>query len=222
MTNSNKVYCSYGYTGESNWITPLGFEITHTIEEADVAIFGGGKDVDPGFYGEKRGPNTDSPSNRDKQEKLDFETVQALRKEGKKIKSVGICRGGQLLCALSQGKLIQDVSNHHGRHIIITMDKKELNVNSIHHQMMFPYDLDPKDYEILATVKKNLSSHYTNGFNKPIYVPEGFLEPEIIHFKNTDSLAIQFHPEMMFRNESYSESNKWMQELFMKFYNNTL
>lgn len=129
---------------------------------------------------------------------------------------------GQLLCALSRGKLIQDVNNHFGKHKIVTFDKKDLDVNSIHHQMMFPYDLDASEYTVLATVNDNRSSHYTNGFNKPVWVPQGFLEPEIIHFKTTDSLAIQFHPEMMFRSETYEETNKWMGELFMKFYKNEL
>lgn len=93
MSDLSKIYCSYGYTSEANWIESLGFELTQDIEIADVVVFGGGKDVDPGFYNEKRGPSTDSPSNRDKQEKLDFERVQSLRKQGKKIKSVGVCRG---------------------------------------------------------------------------------------------------------------------------------
>ena len=222
MKPSNKAYCSYGYTTESNWIRPLGFEITHNLEDADVVVFGGGKDVDPGFYNEKVGPRTDSPSSRDKEERLDFLRVQELRAEGKKVKTVGICRGGQLICALSNGKLIQDVSNHCGRHSIITINKEELLVNSIHHQMMYPYNLNENDYTVIATVAKNRSSHYTNGFSKPVWLPEDFLEPEIIHFKNTDALAIQFHPEMMFRSQEYEETNKWMQELFMKFYNNEL
>lgn len=88
-----QVYCSYGHTGEANWILPLGFKLTQNIANADVIVFGGGKDVDPGFYGEKVGPDTDKPSGRDKNEKEDFERIQLLRSEGKKILSVGVCRG---------------------------------------------------------------------------------------------------------------------------------
>ena len=222
--NSRKVYCSYGHIGESNWITPLGFTLTHNIEEADVVVFGGGKDVDPGFYGEKRGSQTDPPSLRDRAEKKDFEHIQSLIKQGKKVKSVGVCRGAQLLCALSGGKLIQDVTNHFGAHEINTYDKQVIRVNSIHHQMLYPYNLKKNEYKILGWSTKNLSSNYLNGFNKPIWLPEGFKEIEMAYFKNTDSLAIQCHPEMMFRSteEKSVETVKWIQDLFLKFYNNEL
>jgi len=217
-----KIYCSYGYTSEANWIVPLGFTLTNNIDEANVVVFGGGKDIDPGFYGEKVGPRTNAPSNRDKKEKEDFEHVQELRKEGKEIHVVGVCRGGQLICALSGGKLIQDVSNHCGNHYMSTFDKQKLTVNSIHHQMMLPYNLEKSKYKILGWSTNNLSSVYENGFEKPIWLPSSFKELEVVLFKDTNGLAIQFHPEMMFRRSGDQPTVKWMQTIFLNFFNKEL
>lgn len=217
---SRKVYCSFGHLGESNWIQALGFELTSNIEDADVVVFGGGKDIDPGWYNEKPGRRTDRPSERDRQEKKDFEKVQELRKNGKSIISVGVCRGAQLACALSGGELIQDVGNHGGYgHSISTFDKKEFKVNSIHHQMLYPYKMNRADYKILAWSTKNISSHYLNGWDKPKWLPNGFKEVEVAYFTKTHFLAIQSHPEMMLGNASYAETVKWMQDLFLTYYN---
>lgn len=220
-----KYYGSFEHYHEGNWLEPLGFEKTTKLEDADVVVFGGGKDVDPGFYGDKLGPYTCKPSERDRREKKDFERVQELRKEGKSIKSVGVCRGLQLLCALSGGKLIQHIGhNHQGRHRIATFDKKELEVNSIHHQMIYPYKMDKKDYKILSWSNKPIAGVYLDGKNSSMWLPEGFKEIEAAYFVNTDSFGVQFHPEMMFKkgSEEQVEAVKWTQETFMKFFNNNL
>lgn len=217
-----KVYCSFGHTGECNWILPLNFEITQLIEDADVVVFGGGKDIDPGFYNEKRGPRTDRPNERDRQEKEDFNYVQKINSEGGDVKVLGICRGAQLICALSGGSLIQDVGGHCGTHSVSTFDKKELQVNSIHHQMLFPYNMEKRNYKILGWSTRNISSHYLNGWNKVKWLPVGFKELEVVYFPQTRALAIQSHPEMMYRTARYDETVKWMQDLFLKFFNNKL
>ncbi len=219
MSNSltGKVYCSYGYNA-ANWIVGLGLEITSDIQEADVICFAGGQDIDTRFYGEPVGKYTGKPGERDIVEARDFKITQAT---GKKI--VGVCRGGQLICALSGGSLIQDVNNHAGSdHSISTYDQTNLRVNSIHHQMMFPYTLPREDYQILAWSQRPLSDTYKNGWNKETFVPNHFKETEIVHFKKTKALAIQFHPEMMFRSRNYEITNNWVSDLFIKFYKNEL
>lgn len=228
MTNSEKhslkVYASYGHTGETNWIVPLGFEQTQNIDQADVVVFGGGKDIDPGFYGEKVGARTDSPSNRDKKEKEDFDYVQRLRKEGKNVKIVGVCRGLQLICALSGGRLIQDVSNHCGNHFMSTFDKQKIPVNSIHHQMIYPYNLEKDKYKILGWSTNNLSSRYLNGKDKSMWLPTNFKELEVVLFKDTAALGYQLHPEMLFsrKNAEWGPTVKWCQDIFLDFYNDKL
>lgn len=219
---SKKIYASYGHEGEANWLLPLGFSFVKSIYAADVVVFGGGKDVDPGFYGEKRGYRTCLPSLRDKEERNDFLLVQNLRETGRDILCIGICRGHQLLTALSGGKLIQDVGNHSGNHSVSTFDKKAFKVNSIHHQMVFPYTMNRKDYKILAWTTNNISSKYLNGWDKEKWLPEGFKEIEIIYFPKTHSLGIQSHPEMMYGREEFKPTVEWMQNLFEKAYENKL
>lgn len=218
MTDSAKIYCSAGYKSVVNWILPLGFQITDNIHEADVIAFGGGADIDTGFYNEPRGRHTNKPSERDTIEKRDFTfAVQ----NGKKM--VGICRGAQLVCALSGGKLIQHVNNHAGPdHGMATFDRQLLKVNSLHHQMMFPYTLHREAYKILAWSNRFLSDTYLNGHNKENWLPTMFKETEVVNFLNTQSLAIQFHPEMMHRTTEYNAANTWLGDLFLKFYHNEL
>lgn len=95
-------------------------------------------------------------------------------------------------------------------------------VNSIHHQMVYPYDMDRKAFKILAWSTENISSKYLNGHNRAQWLPEGFKEIEVAYFNNTDALGYQSHPEMMFYGSSYKDTLKWMQELFMRFYNNKI
>lgn len=212
-----KVYCSYGHVGESNWIQPLGFDLTQNIEEADVVVFGGGKDVDPGLYNEKIGKRTCLPNARDKQEKEDFEFIQKVRKEGKNILSVGVCRGHQLLCVLSGGKLIQDVGNHAGSdHLMSTFDKQAFKTNSIHHQMIYPYKMDKKHYKILGWSTKNISSRYLNGWEKETWLPEGFKEIESAYYPETHAIGFQGHPEMIYRRGAENQFVQWCQEQFLK------
>jgi putative glutamine amidotransferase len=219
---TKKIYCSHGHTTEANWIRTLpGFDLTDNIKEADVVVFGGGTDINPNIYRENKNNKTQhSDKIRDAAELADFALAQTLG-----IKCVGVCRGAQLLCALSGGKLIQHVTGHSGAgdHAVTTYDDKKYTVNSLHHQMMYPYTLSSKDYTMIAWSSKNLSSTYQGGNNKELWVSDKFQEPEVIHFKNTDSLAIQWHPEMMFRGAGMNGSAiQWIQLIFSKFYNNEL
>lgn len=102
----------------------------------------------------------------------------------------------QYLTVLNGGKLIQHVNNHrNSNHTIEFKRGVVLNVSSDHHQMMYPYDLKPENYELIAYAQKYLSDIYLNGNNENIQLPDNFLEPEIIYYPKTNSLCIQPHPE---------------------------
>ena len=68
-------------------------------------------------------------------------------------------------------------------------------MTSSHHQMLYPFDLNENDYELIAYSEFFKSSTYLNGNNEEIELPLNFLEPEIVYYKNTNSLCIQGHPE---------------------------
>ena len=61
--------------------------------------------------------------------------------------------------------------------------------------MLYPFDMDSKDYELLAYSEYFQSKTYLNGDNEEIELSKDFLEPEIVYYKNTNALCIQGHPE---------------------------
>ena len=159
----------------------------------DLLLFTGGADVNPAMYGEKIGNYTMVNEERDDIEQKMFSNFSFVPK-------LGICRGAQALTVFSKGSLVQHVNNHTTSHPIHckTMDEgyyDTYNITSTHHQMMFPYNLKQDKYDIIAWSKYHRSSTYLNGDNEEISLPDNFVEPEIVFYKNTYSLAIQGHPE---------------------------
>ena len=188
----------------ARWIELL--DIVNTIDEADIVLFTGGEDIDPALYGCKVHKSTYFNKFRDEYE---LEYYHKMRND--QI-GLGICRGAQLACALNGGLLIQDVDNHWvgDTHPIVNVsDIKnlplELNIPSLHHQMMYPYDMDPNDYTLLYISKEQRSKDYYAGDKfddniTRISKINTFGEPEVILFhkqNNPKFLAIQGHPEMM-------------------------
>lgn len=176
-------------------------DIKKTFSDGDVILFEGGEDISPALYEEELLAVTHAapyPSLRDRQELRIFDTFKD------KAKFLGICRGAQLLCALSGGKLVQHVSNHAGVGHEIDTDKGETYfVSSAHHQMQWPWETDHK---LLAWSSKPQSNVYTGVVrDTPIFFPDNaykkgsdlLLEPEVVYYPKTKSLAIQYHPEFM-------------------------
>ncbi len=99
------------------------------------------------------------------------------------------------------GYLIQDV-NHPSRHDVKTIDGFAYGMNSCHHQMCYPYNLPPDEYEVIAWTEE-LSNHYqvdkdavTMDFPDHSLDENGlFKEPEMIWYPKTRCLGVQGHPE---------------------------
>lgn len=160
----------------------------------DIIIYTGGEDINPAIYREKVGSKTVINKKRDELECNIFYKFQHIPK-------LGICRGAQLLCALSGGKIIQHVKNHSKNNHLITTNRKEYGyydyeITSSHHQMMNPFVLGKKNsYELIAWSTFFKSPLYLNGNNEDSELNSNFLEPEIVYFNETKSLCIQGHPE---------------------------
>ena len=197
--------------GGANWLT-IDHEYTRNPREADLAIFPGGADINPALYGKQPNPRTSYWSNVDE---MQIEIYNALPEHCLKF---GICRGLQLLCALSGGELIQDVTNHIGdNHSIETIEGNVMNITSCHHQMIFPYNMDPKEYQILAWANPHRSQHYFGETNENIVLPENFVEIEMCWFPKTNCLGVQGHPEWMSQN---SQVVKYLNHLILQKLNN--
>jgi putative glutamine amidotransferase len=156
-------------------------------ERITMAIFTGGADVDPHFYGEKKSSMTCSHPARDKEELYAFQKLRQLN-----IPMFGICRGLQFLCAMAGGKLCQHLNGHGGgRHEMLTNDGRSIIVNSLHHQMILPGD---KNHILLGHAEPRLSNHYIGADDEPIEVP---FEYEAAYFPEINAVGVQYHPEMM-------------------------
>ena len=151
MSNKILVYSVSGYEGDVDWIS--NYEMTDKIEEAQVVVFPGGADINPELYGFEEHPRTYYSKSADERD------LAAYKKMNKDQLAVGICRGAQFLCAMNGGKLVQDVKGHSiGKtHQIYTIQRPqiELHAISLHHQMMYPYEMNSAHYDILYT-----SNHY--------------------------------------------------------------
>lgn len=157
-----------------------------------IVIYSGGADVNPDLYSEQIGKYTNISKERDDYE---YEMYRILQRFN--VLHIGICRGAQFLTVMAGGSLIQHVDGHTSDHDIdIPMLGTIVKATSTHHQMMYPYELSKKQYELLAWSRYFKATTYLNGRNEEVKLPKDFLEPEIVYYRNINSLAIQGHPEM--------------------------
>jgi len=206
---NKKIYIVGGSIGYANWILSLGVGLANNLKEADLVMFTGGSDVDPIYYGHPKYKRTYSDLTRDAKEFLVLGTALAQNK-----KLIGICRGAQLLCAGSGGKLVQDM-NHPNSHEIKTIDNNILTVTSTHHQMMYPFEMPKEDYLVIGEAEKQLCNNYHYNNTKIKKVES---DPEIVFFKKTNALAIQSHPEFQFLyGEEQHQTVLYLQNLLVDF-----
>lgn len=165
------------------------FDENKDLPEIHLMMFTGGEDVTPAYYNENKGMYTNNNSERDEIEREEYHRFYY------KIPKLGICRGAQFLTVMTGGKLIQHVTGHNNTTDRIYYGGTSINIPSDHHQMMYPFNLNKEDYEILGYSLFHKSDVYLNGENENIELPENFLEPEIVYYQNSNSLCIQSHPE---------------------------
>lgn len=171
------------FKGLFDKVTLIDTTVPFYLNKNDCVVFEGGTDISPTFYGEK--PNSyvfDVDRGRDIFESNLFHQAKALG-----IPQIGICRGAQLLCALSGGKLVQHVTNHGVDHLVEDYKGRSYIVTSSHHQMMLPGNTNHK---MLAKTKR--AAVYIGEHDILLDVKE---DAETVWFPNTKCLAIQSHPE---------------------------
>jgi hypothetical protein len=190
-----KVYIvGYG-ASEAQVIHKLGFTVVETIEESNCLWFCGGADIDPSTYGQV---NVDSYLSHT-HDQIDMDAWQYyIKNQSQFTMLLGICRGAQLINALSGGNMWQDVDGHHGDHYVLDLrDDVVYKTNSIHHQMMRP----TKEAEIIAvacsnTGELNLSTYLTD--DTGTYSSDNLhnhLDVELCFYPSNRAVCIQSHPE---------------------------
>lgn len=172
----------------ANWMQG---EETKNMEEADLVVFTGGEDITPALYNEPQHPYTGNNLQRDKVEFEAFTKAVSLNKH-----IIGICRGSQLSCVASGGRLVQHQQNPSYLHKIKTHDGYEIEITSTHHQAAYPFDMDKDSYKILGWTE-GISEIHQDGLGNEMN-PEK--ECEIVYYPNTKCLGIQGHPEALSKN----------------------
>lgn len=205
---TKKLYCvGYGY-GYANWFEDV--ELTgdfedpkFQIEDADIVLFTGGEDINPAIYGKEPHPTSYWPGGCSEIMGRDLREIKAFKRVRPDALAYGTCRGMQLLAALNGAILCQDVSNHWcaGTHEIHNDNGDKYRITSLHHQMVYPFDLNPEWYDILFKTTPRSEHYYGDGIDKTMYELHG--EPEVILFHKPGlpkCLGVQGHPEMMSNN----------------------
>lgn len=196
-------YVVDGGNGYANWLinNPDGEngKIVNSIEEADIVVFTGGGDVNPYYYNKSKNNRTYSQEvGKNTRDAREWEMMQYAAALGKPM--WGTCRGLQLMCAFAGGDLIQHV-NHYGDHEIEFYDGTSVMTNTIHHQMIYPFEKlkQGSDYYIIAN-SLGISDVYLGENNEHLALPKNAagmtLEPEAGYFPKIKALGQQSHLEM--------------------------
>lgn len=204
-----------GKYGNDTFVNIFKGELSENIENCDVVLFTGGGDISPSLYQHKKNSKTSGVSDvRDNIEVVDFNLALYYKKP-----MFGICRGLQLLAALSGAKLFQHIElgidgyfHAGGDHPITTVvGNKKYEVTHAHHQAVNLIGLDHEDYELIAEDER---LHRCYSEDPAQFVLKKI--PEIVYFKKTNCLGVQFHPEWMvsrFTNPKSMETIQYLREL---------
>lgn len=184
-----------------------------SFNDLDVLVVWGGGDISPAMYGQTPSMYTGADDELSAVDKLECKAMMiAIAKD---LPILGICRGAQMACAMAGGKLVQHVTDHAGcKHEIETDDGRIIITNSLHHQMMYPWDTQ---HELIAWSRSARSKCYIGSGDKEMEFPRGayktskeLYEPEVVYFPVIKALAIQGHPEFLSKENDYV---KYCQEL---------
>jgi putative glutamine amidotransferase len=174
-------------------IPPQPENAAEVVSELDGIVLAGGYDCDPAVYGEKPHPTVEPMDERRQQNDM---SLAKLARE-RRIPTLGICLGLQMMNVAAGGTLVQDINSeieteivhesHPGarlRHDITlepgtklakVLSSRKLNVNSSHHQAV-----------------KNVGSGLTVTAKAPDGVIEGLEDPNHPFY-----MGVQWHPEDM-------------------------
>jgi len=158
--------------------------------DIDALVIWGGADISPSLYNDRVADLCGADwelSRRDYEEAT--ACAEAIERD---IPIIGVCRGAQLCCAIAGGRLIQHVDNHGRMHDMTTDDGQVIKTSSVHHQMMFPFDVEHK---LIAWSTEKRSPRYIIGDNSNDPKMADKPEPEVVYFPKIRALAIQGHPE---------------------------
>ena len=178
-------------------------------EDAAFIILHGGADISPSLYNAPLAKQTWADAKPSHRDSVEWACIRQAADLGVPI--FGICRGAQMLCAAAGGRLIQHVNNHGGYHDVVDNKGNVFEVNSIHHQMQYPFEVD---HQMLAWSTEILSDVHIDPLRSPD--KEINIEPEAVYYPKLRGFGVQWHPEMLSPSE---QSNKWVRAKIKELFN---
>lgn len=164
--------------------------------DIDYMILWGGEDIWPGIYNQK--PSYTHAAHLSKRDQVEIQAARIAISKG--IPILGICRGAQLMCAMSGGELFQHIGNNHCRNHSLHTQNQTLITTSTHHQMMDPRGVE---HDLIAWVPNMCPDYYKESKVEPPPV-----DYEIVYFPKTKSLCIQGHPEYVEEKHEFKQYTK--------------
>ena len=184
----------------------LAVEHPDELDAPGILVIWGGEDISPTLYNKAVSSYTHATHRISRRDAI--EAALCKKAIEKDIPIIGVCRGAQLLCALAGGHLIQHVTHHGGRHMVELKGGGMVMTNSIHHQMMYPFNVE---HEMRGWISRHLSGVHVDVSDDGLEFINGLdanqPEPEYVYFPKIKGFAIQWHPEGM---ASTSEANKFL------------
>jgi len=175
--------------------------IGRLAETFDGFLFTGGQDIDPTLYGEeKRELCGAACAERDQLEMELFRHVIELDKP-----AFGICRGIQMMNVALGGTLYQDIPSE--KISPLTHSQKPPYNVPVHRVNILP---DTLLYQIVQADSLRVNSYHHQGIKQlsdqlipAAYAEDGLTEAVILPGKKF-VLAVQWHPEYMYKSDPYS------------------
>lgn len=175
---------------------PDASKITEVLDHIDGLLISGGADVDPSVYGEY--PKSYCGPSVQQRDRIEVKLIKEAYK--RKMPIFGVCRGLQIMNATFGGSLFQDIPSDTG-----------FNTHSINiyerNVPVHPVTIDPKSQlaKILGKDKTETNSYHHQSVNRVAKngtvvatAPDGIVEGMEFQGGHPFTLAVQWHPEMMY------------------------
>lgn len=184
-------------------LTDKEYIISQIANDFDGFLFTGGHDVSPEMYGETKSDKCgECCIIRDRMEKLLLNEVLKLNKP-----VLGICRGIQLINAVSGGTLYQDLPSQKpseiNHHQTPPYDIPVHRVNIIENTLL--YDIIKKDTLSVNSYHHQAVKELSPKLTAMAYSPDGLIEAAGMNDKKF-VLAVQWHPEFAYKTDENSRN----------------